>query len=288
MPVAVVTDTTHYLPRELVEARGLHEVSLYVTFGGEQVRESEIMRDTGRFYDAMRTAKELPTTSQPSPGDFLAVWEPLLRDGQDIVSVHISAGISGTYDSALQAKERLVADGLDDSRLAVIDSVSTAGGQAFVVLAAAAAAQGGGDVDAVAQRARDAREALKIWFCLDTLEYLRRGGRIGGAQAFLGSALKIKPILTFEEEVKPVERVRTQGRALERMVELLQSRRDDGADAWCVQHIQWPEQAEKIVERGRELFGTEPVFVSEVGAVLGAHAGPGMLGVGGIPSRLLM
>lgn len=287
MPVAVVSDTTHYLPPEIVKARGIHEVSLYVTFGGKQVRESEIMRDTDRFYDAMRTAKELPTTSQPSPGDFLAVWEPLLRDGQDIVSVHISAGISGTYDSALQAKARLVDDGLDEGRLAVVDSVSTAGGQAFVVLAAAACANGGGDVEAVAQRARDARESLKIWFCLDTLEYLRRGGRIGGAQAFLGSALKIKPILTFEEEVKPVERVRTQGRAFERMVEYLESRRDDGADAWCVQHIQWPEQAERIVERGRELFGTEPTFVSEVGAVLGAHAGPGMLGVGGIPSKLL-
>lgn len=287
MPVAVVSDTTHYLPPEIVQARGIHEVSLYVTFGGKQVRESEIMRDTDRFYDAMRSAKELPTTSQPSPGDFLAVWEPLLRDGQDIVSVHISAGISGTYDSALQAKARLVDDGLDEGRLAVVDSVSTAGGQAFVVLAAAACANGGGDVEAVAQRARDARESLKIWFCLDTLEYLRRGGRIGGAQAFLGSALKIKPILTFEEEVKPVERVRTQGRAFERMVEYLESRRDDGADAWCVQHIQWPEQAERIVERGRELFGTEPTFVSEVGAVLGAHAGPGMLGVGGIPSKLL-
>lgn len=287
MPVTVVSDTTHYLPPEIVQARGIHEVSLYVTFGGKQVRESEIMRDTDSFYDAMRTAKELPTTSQPSPGDFLAVWEPLLRDGQDIVSVHISAGISGTYDSALQAKARLVDDGLDEGRLAVVDSVSTAGGQAFVVLAAAACANGGGDVEAVAQRARDARESLKIWFCLDTLEYLRRGGRIGGAQAFLGSALKIKPILTFEEEVKPVERVRTQGRAFERMVEYLESRRDDGADAWCVQHIQWPEQAERIVERGRELFGTEPTFVSEVGAVLGAHAGPGMLGVGGIPSRLL-
>src|SRR3954447_18030205 len=140
MPVAVVSDTTHYLPREVVQARGIHEVSLYVTFGGEQVKESEIMRDTDRFYDAMRTAKELPTTSQPSPGDFLAVWEPLLRDGQDIVSVHISAGISGTYDSALQAKARLVDDGLDDGRIAVIDSVTTAGGQALVVLATAAAA----------------------------------------------------------------------------------------------------------------------------------------------------
>jgi DegV family protein with EDD domain len=287
MAVAVVTDTTHYLPREMVAERGLHEVSLYVKFQGEQMRESEIMRDTDTFYDGMRTASEMPTTSQPSIGDFLAVWEPLLRDGDDIVSVHISAGISGTYDSALQAKERLVGDGLDPARLAVVDSVTTAGGMAMVVLATAAAAKAGGDVEAVAARARDARKELKIWFVPDTLEYLRRGGRIGGAQAWLGSALKIKPILTFEEEVTPVERVRTTGRAIERMVELLQSRRDEGADAWVVQHIQWPEQAERLVERGREIFGTEPIFVSEIGPVLGAHAGPGLLGVGGIPSRLL-
>jgi DegV family protein with EDD domain len=284
----VVTDTTHYLPRELIEARDIHEVSLYVKFQGEQLRESEIMRDTDKFYDAMRTAREMPTTSQPSIGDFLAVWEPLLSAGQDIVSVHISSGISGTYDSALQAKARLVDDGLDDGRLAVVDSVTTAGGQALVVLATAAAAQAGGDVEAVAERAREARAGLKIWFCPDTLEYLRRGGRIGGAQAWIGSALKIRPILTFEEEVTPVERVRTAGRAFERMAELLESRRDDGADGWCVQHIQWPEQAERMVERGREMFGNEPAFVSEIGPVLGAHAGPGLIGVGAIPSHLLI
>jgi DegV family protein with EDD domain len=287
MAVAVVTDTTHYLPRELVAARGLHEVSLYVRFQGEQTRESEIMRDTAKFYDAMPTATEMPTTSQPSIGDFLAVWEPLLRDGQDIVSIHISAGISGTYDSALQAKERLVGDGLDPARLAVVDSVTTAGGQGLVVLAAAAAARGGGDVAAVAARARAARRELKIWFVPDTLEYLRRGGRIGGAQAWLGSALKIRPILTFEEEVTPVERVRTSGRAFERMVEFLQSRKDEGADAWCVQHTHAPEKAERLAERGREIFGNEPEFVSEIGPVLGAHGGPGLMGVGGIPSRLL-
>ena len=103
MPVTVVTDTTHYLPPELVAAKGLHEVSLYVTFQGRQTRESEIMLDTDTFYDAMRSADDLPTTSQPSIGDFLAVWEPLLNDGQDIVSIHLASGVSGTYDSALQA-----------------------------------------------------------------------------------------------------------------------------------------------------------------------------------------
>ena len=283
----MVTDTTHYLPPAIVKAKGLHEVSLYVTFQGRQVRESEIMEDTDKFYDAMRSAEEVPTTSQPSIGDFLAVWEPLLRDGQDIVSIHIASGISGTYDSALQAKARLVDDGLDDARLAVVDSSTGCGGMGLVLLAAATCAQGDGDVEAVTERARAAREALKMWFAVETLEYLRRGGRIGGAAAFLGSALKIKPILTFEEEITPVERVRTSARAFERLVAYLASRKVDGADGWVVQHVQAPDVAERIAERGREIFGTDPVFNSEIGPVIGAHVGPGLIGVGAIPRALL-
>jgi DegV family protein with EDD domain len=288
VPVTVVSDTTHYLPPELAASRGIHQVSLYVTFQGAQTRESEIMRDTDKFYDAMRAANEMPTTSQPSIGDFLGVWEPLLRDGQDIVSIHISSGISGTYDSALQAKARLVDDGLDDARLAVIDSSRTCGGLGLLLLAACAAAAAGGDVEAVAEHTRVAREGLKMWFAVDTLEYLRRGGRIGSAQAWLGSALKIKPILTLDHEIAPIERVRTSGRAFERMVEYLTARRDDGADGWVVQHIQAPDVAERLVERGREIFGSEPVFVSEIGPVIGAHAGPGLLGVGALPRTLLL
>jgi DegV family protein with EDD domain len=285
--VAVVSDTTHYLPREIVADRGIHEVSLYVKFDGKQTRESEIMRDTDRFYDALRSSSEFPTTSQPSIGDFLAVWEPLLRDGQDIVSVHISSGISGTHDSALQAKARLVDDGLDDARIAVVDSESAAGGMAMVLLGASAAARAGGDVEAVAQRARETREAMKMWFVLDTLEFLRRGGRIGAAQAWVGSALKIKPILTLEKEIAPIERVRTSGRAFERMTEYVQSRKDDGADGWVVQHIQAPGVAERLVARAREIVGTDPIFVSEIGPVIGAHAGPGLIGFGATPARLL-
>jgi len=275
------------MPRELVSARDIHEVSLYVTFQGRQVRESEIMRDTDTFYDALRAADELPTTSQPSIGDFLAVWEPLLREGKDVVSVHIGSGISGTYQSALQAKQRLVDDGLDDARLAVVDSESGCGGLGLIVLATCAAARAGGDVEAVSERTRAASEAMKMWFAVDTLEYLRRGGRIGAAQAWVGSALKVKPILTFDKEITPVERVRTTARAYERLTGYMQSRHDDGADGWVVQHIQSPDVAERLVAAGRELFGSDPVFVSEIGPVIGAHVGPGLLGIGALPSTLL-
>jgi DegV family protein with EDD domain len=139
----------------------------------------------------------------------------------------------------------------------------------------------------VCARAHEARRALSIWFCIDTLEYLQRGGRVGRAQAWLGGALKIKPVLSLEAEITPVERVRTAGRAFERMVDYLRMRRDDGADGWVIQHIQSPDRAAELVARGRELFGSEPMWVSEVGPVIGTYTGPGLLGVGGVPARLL-
>jgi DegV family protein with EDD domain len=287
VPVALVTDTTHYLPRQLVAAKGIHEVSLYVKFDGKQVRESELLEDFDGFYEKLRTAQEMPTTSQPSIGDFLAVWEPLLSQGNDIVSMHLASGISGTYDSALQAKNRLVDDGLDEARLCVIDAKTGAGGAGMMLLAGAAAVQSGGDVEAVAGRIRAARESLRIWFIVETLEYLRRGGRIGAAAAFLGGALKIKPILTFEEEITQVERVRTSARAFDRMVAYMHSRKEDGADGWVVAHVQAPDQAERLVEAGREVFGSEPLFVSAIGPVIGAHVGPGLLGFGALPRTLL-
>jgi DegV family protein with EDD domain len=280
--VAVVTDTCHYLPRQLVAARGIHEVSLYVHWDSREDRESALP-DFDAYYDHLRTAKQLPTTSQPSIGDFLAVYERLLEQGQDVVSIHLSGAISGTFSSAEQAREQLLGRG--GERIQVIDSQSACGGQGLVVLAAHAAAARGASADEVVAHAREARGALTMWFAVDTLEYLRRGGRIGAAQAYLGSALKIKPILTLEAEITPIERVRTSGRAFERMVDYLRTRCDDGADAWVVQHIQAPGEAARLVERGRELFGTDPCFVSEVGPVIGTHVGPGLLGVGGIPSR---
>ena len=285
MPVAVVTDSTHYLPPELMAAEGLNEVSLYVKLGDNLQRERE-MTDARAFWERMESGSELPTTSQPSIGDFVECYEPLLQAGQDIVSVHLSAGISGTYDSALQARAQLAERGYE-GRIEVIDSHTVCGGLALALLATTARARAGGGLQEVAERAAAACSAVRIWFALDTLEYLRRGGRIGGAQAWLGGALKIKPILSLETQITPVERVRTAGRRFERMVEYVRTLHDAGADAWCVQHIRAPDEAQRLVERGREIFGCEPRFVSEVGPVIGAHAGPGLIGVGGLPPAAL-
>ncbi len=284
-PVAVATDSTHYLPRALADEQGVHQVSLYVGWKGEPERELE-MRGFDAFYARLREDRELPTTSQPSIGDFLAVWEPLLEDGRDIVSIHLAGGISGTVEAARQAHGLLAERGLGE-RVEVIDGETACGGTGLLVLAACAAARAGADKDAVVERVREARRRLQIWFCLDTLEYLRRGGRVGKAQAWLGGTLRIKPILSLEHEIVPVERVRTAGRAFERMVAYAQELHDSGSDGWVVQHIQAPEQSQRLIERCREIFDSEPVFTSEVGPVIGTYTGPGLIGVGAIPRTLL-
>ena len=165
----------------------------------------------------------------------------------------------------------------------MIDGETGAGGLGCLLLAAAASARSGVELKEVAARVREARQVLKIRFCIDTLEYLQRGGRIGRAQAWLGITMKIKPILSFEREITPVERVRTAGRAFEHLVEYMREMRCDGADGWAVQHIRAPDQAERLVERGREIYGCEPLFVSEVGPVIGTYIGPGGLLIAGIP-----
>jgi DegV family protein with EDD domain len=283
MAVAIVSDTCHYLPGELVSAYSVHEVSLYIRWPEGAQRESEIS-DYAAYYKRLGSEAELPTTSQPSIGDFLEVYEPLLDAGHEIVSIHLAGGMSGTVGSAQQARDQL---GDRASRVFVFDSATACGGEGLVIMAAAAAARGGAGGAEVLEQARAAREGLKMWFAIDTLEYLRRGGRIAGAQAWLGSALRIKPILTVESQITPVERVRTSRRAFERMVELLRTCSEAGADGWMVQHIQAPDQAAELAARGTEIFGVEPRVISEIGPVIGTHVGPGLLGAGGIPSSFL-
>ncbi|HEX5375376.1 MAG TPA: DegV family protein [Solirubrobacterales bacterium] len=284
--IAVVCDTTAYLPAELVASNGIHVVSLYVAVDGVQEPESEIS-DYAAFYERLRASEDGATTSQPSVGDFVSVYEPLLDEGREIVSIHISSGISGTFEAAGQARERLVAEGKGGERIHLFDSRSACGGMGYSVLAAAAAARAGGNSEAVLARAQQAREELKMWFAIDTLEYLRRGGRIGGARAWIGSALKIKPILTLEEEITPVERVRTRARSIERLRDYARQRHESGLDAWVIQHIQDPETAGALADDCREIFGCEPVYISEIGPVIGAHVGPGLLGVGSVSNEVL-
>jgi fatty acid kinase fatty acid binding subunit len=277
--VAIVTDSTTYLPRELVEHWRIHEVSLYVGWDGELRAEDEY-DDLDAFYARLRDSPKLPTTSQPSVGDFIACYQPLLSAGRDVASIHIASGLSGTCESAREAARILAQDG-HARRVHVLDSRTGAGGLGCMVLAAAELAAQGATLEAVIEALGRARETLDIWFCLDTLEYLRRGGRIGAAQAMVGTALKVKPILTFGTEIAPVGRVRTHKRALERMVAYLHELHERGASDWVVQHAQASADAERLVAEGTSVFGGGPLFCSEVGPVLGAHLGAGVL-VGGM------
>jgi DegV family protein with EDD domain len=277
--LAIVTDSTPYLPRALIERSQIHEVSLYVGWGGELVRESTYT-DLDAFYTRLRDTERLPTTSQPSAGDFIACYEPLVSAGSDVLSIHIASGLSGTCESAREAA-RLLAEAGHPGRVEVLDAQTGAGGLGCLVLVAADIAERGGNLAAALAAVASARESLDIWFCLDTLEYLRRGGRIGAAQAVVGTALKLKPILTFGTEIAPVGRVRTRQRAFERMVDYLRELQERGATDWIVQHAQSPGDAERLVAAGGEIFGFDPLFCTQVGPVLGAHLGAGML-VGGM------
>jgi DegV family protein with EDD domain len=284
MPVAVVTDTTAYLPAETLHRYAITAIPLYVVFPDRTVQETEIT-DYHAFFEELRAGDGLPKTSQPSIGDFVAAYEPLLARGNEIVSIHISGGISGTVETGRQAAEQLERDGKGGERIRLVDSATAAGGLGFVATAAAHCASQGGTLDEVVDVANRARAELKMWFAIDTLEFLKRGGRIGAASAWIGSTLKIKPILTVERELAPVERVRTSSRMFERMVDYAQQRHDSGADAWVVQHCAAPDQAQRLEDRCREIFGREPLFVSEIGPVLSTHTGPGLLGVGSIPAH---
>jgi len=281
---AVVTDSTAYLPDEILAEHAIEIVSLYVTLDGEERRETEISGAAyDDFYERLAKSEKGATTSQPSVGDFRAVYEPLLDAGREIVSLHISGGISGTCEAARQARQELIDEGRGAERVTVWDSRSACGGQGIAVIAAARAAARGASGAETMEVVEHARDQLKMWFAIDTLEYLRKGGRIGSAQAWLGSALQIKPILTLEEEITPVERVRTRRRAFERMVEFSRERAHDGAAGWVVQHIHDPDSARRLVDECRQIHGCDPLFVSEIGPVIGAHIGPGLLGVGGVP-----
>jgi DegV family protein with EDD domain len=283
---AVVCDSSQYLPPEVIAAKGIGVVSLYVSIDGDQQRETEVT-DYDDFYSRLRQSSGGATTSQPSVGDFIAVWQPLLDQGKEIVSIHISSAISGTFEAANQARRRLIDDGQAGDRIHLYDSEMACGATGLCVLAAAAAIEAGGGQEEALARAKEVRETLKMWFAVDTLEYLRKGGRIGGASAWIGGALKIKPILTIDREIAPVERVRTRSRSLERLRGYARQLHESGADAWVVQHIQDPETAEALAADCHEIFGGKPAFISEIGPVIGAHVGPGLIGLGAIPWSIL-
>ena len=274
MAVRIVTDSTADLPLPLAKELGISVVPLSVIFGNEVYREGvDITHE--QFYDRLVQSKALPTTSAPSVGDFLAVYESLLAEADGIVSIHLSSKLSGTYNSACQAAQML---GDRGARVCVIDSQLITFGMTFVVAAAARAALSGASLEEVRQVVERVIPRTHIFFLLDTLEYLRRGGRIGRGRAFLGAVLKVKPLLSLRDgEVHPEERVRTRALALERVFQIVTSypRIEELAIGYSTNR----EEAEELRRRLAEALPRVDIQVTRVGPVIGAHCGPGVLGI---------
>ena len=278
--VAIVTDSTADLPPQLVKSRGIRVVPLTLNFEGRSLLDGVDIRPS-EFYRKLPNATTHPTTSQPSPGQFAEVYGELLADHSEIVSVHISEKLSGTYASAVQAAEMT-----DSRRVRVLDSRLVSMSLGLLTLAASQMAASGDDADTIVQRASAMRDQVQTFFSVATLEFLRRGGRIGRASALLGSVLQVKPVLCIRDGlVTPLERVRTFDRALNRIVEL--AREVDAGHGLCV--IVGHGDAEADAERvARELEPiAETLMIQPLGPVVGAHAGPGVVGVGCYSAELL-
>lgn len=287
MAVRIVGDSTSYLQKSQLAEYGITEVSLSVVWNETSKYELDIT-DLDSFYDELREMKNLPGTSQPSIGQFLDVYRPIVEAGDDVVSLHFSSGISGTFGSADQARQQLEREGVEPGRVTVIDTGSACGGYGVILLAAAAAAKRGGSRERVLAAQQEMTDGLSFWFAIDTLEYLRRGGRIGAVASVVGGAMKIKPILTVTSEgIMPVEKVRTEARVLNRIAEL--GERDIPVrGGYIVQHVQAPERAQKVIDDLESRLGHPPAFVpGEIGPVIGAHVGPGLIGVGVFPGGLI-
>jgi DegV family protein with EDD domain len=278
--VAIVTDSTADLPPELTALRSITVVPLTLNFDGQSLLDGVDIRPD-EFYRRLHSVTTHPTTSQPSPGRFADVYKSLLAGHDSVVSIHISQKLSGTYESARQAAAMT-----DANRVRVIDSELVSMSLGLVTLAASSLAASGKDGTAIEAKVLEMRSSIQTYFSVATLEFLRRGGRIGRASALLGSVLQVKPVLCIRDGlVTPLERVRTFERALNRVVEL--TREVDRGHGVCiiVGHADAEADAQRI---GRELDSiAETLMIQPLGPVVGAHAGPGVVGVGCYPAELL-
>lgn len=270
--VRVVTDSIADIPDSFVNELGIMVVPCNVHFGAETYRDGIDLTNEA-FYARLRTSSNLPTTSQPAVGVFEETYRQLLKKADGIVSIHIPAKVSGTFNSAVTAAQAVSAE-----RIVVIDSTQISMALGWIVIRAAQAARQGCDLDEVAQVARSVIPRTRLVAVMDTLEYAQRGGRIGKGVALMGTLLRVKPIIQFlHSEVLPVENVRTHRRALQRLVELVAEYQP--LEEVAIVHADAPDSAQEV----RSLLGTfmpvERIPVAEAGPVLGTHAGPGAVGV---------
>jgi DegV family protein with EDD domain len=278
-----VTDSTTDLPPGIAEQWNIQVVPLYVNFQGSdgslETLKDGVDIDHDSFYRRLGESTAQPTTSQPTVEDFLTVYRELTEEGHQVVSVHISSKLSGTINSATQAASQLG----DGASTEVVDLGLASMAVGIALLAGVRAAEDGADLPQVVTEMRKAATETRIYFMVDTLEYLQKGGRIGKAQAFLGSLLSIKPILSMENgEIRPLERVRTRSKALSRLASLAQKM--GTLSDLCVIHNTTPQDAQNLKEDLAHLAPPDRVFTSRLGPVIGAHVGPGTVGLAARPA----
>ncbi|MCR4424961.1 MAG: DegV family protein [Firmicutes bacterium] len=278
--IGVVTDSIADLPQDLYRENNIEVVPVSVLFGDE-VYKDQVDLTTEEFFEKLKTSDVMPTTSQPSPASFLAVYKRMLENYDHIISIHVSSKLSGTYQSALIARETL-----GSSAIEVIDSGQASTCQGFVALAAARAVAAGRELNEIRRVVRHFMDNVKLLFTVDTLRYLEKNGRIGKASALLGGLLSIKPVISLGEgEVIPVDRVRGAGRVLPRVMELMSqwvgSRKPLHV---AVIHGDSPDRAKEWKAEVERRFVCAEVFISKCGPVVGTHTGPGSIGVAWCPA----
>ncbi len=272
--IAVVTDSTAYLPPELVAQYGIYVMPQQLIWGDETFLDG-VTIDPPTFYERLSRSGDIPTTSQASAGEFADLFAEVARNADGIVGVFISTELSGTVASALTARESL-----PHLPIEVVDSRSTTMGLGFVALAAARAAAKGRGLAEVSTAARELVPRVNVFFVVETLEYLHRGGRIGGASRLLGSALRIKPLLHLTGgRIDALGRVRTKRKAVQRMLEVMAERVGDAPVHAAVIHANVPEEATRLREQVRERFSYAELHLADLSPVIGTHVGPGTVGV---------
>lgn len=271
MTVAVVVDSTADIPRQIREELNISVVPLTILFGKESFQDGVDL--TGdQFYKRLIEGNVHPSTSQPSPGAFAAVYEQLAQKHDGIISIHISGQLSGTVRSAQQAIELV-----PNVPIRVIDSGSVSMGFGWLGIEAGRMAQAGQSLDQIAQAIESQVPKIRLWALLDTLKYLERGGRIGRTRAFLGTLLNVKPIIQIRGEVLPSEQVRTHKKAISRMVELTTA--DAPYEHLAVLYSTGQEYAEELANQLGAIHPRDKIIVSQMTGVVGVHGGPGVVGV---------
>ncbi len=276
--VAIVTDSTTYFPQGMLRGLPVFSLPLHVCWGEDNYLDGIDIKPN-EFYNRLQSAKVMPTTSQVTPGAFIELYKQLIAEDYDILSIHISAKLSGTYDSAIQAKDQL-----PGARITLIDSESTAMAMGFMAMAAGRASVEGATLSECVAVTEQAKTKTNVYFAVSTLEFLRRGGRIGGAAAFLGTAFDLKPILTLQDgKVEAIEKVRTMSKAIDRLQDIVEKRTNGARPIrLAALHANAPKEAGLLLERLRNHFGVSNVadaVITEVSPVIGTHTGPGTVGI---------